>query len=106
MVNREAFQSQLAAAILLAPCMPNGIPLVGYNELETKHASMAPLISVLADIVLTTCVRPSDPSPQAHGRLHEVLYETNTNQSASAPVERYRQDTESTNWHLYPPLTR
>ncbi len=36
-----------------------GIPLIGYHELDLKDASAAPLISILADMLLTQCTRPA-----------------------------------------------
>jgi hypothetical protein len=66
MPDPESFRAQLAAAVVTAPRTPNGIPLIGYNQLEIKDANAAPLISVLADIVLAACAQPLLTLPQAY----------------------------------------
>jgi hypothetical protein len=43
-----------------------GIPLIGFDQLDLKDASAAPLISVLADIILSTCVTASAVVPETH----------------------------------------
>jgi hypothetical protein len=37
----------------------DGIPLIGYDQLDLKEASAAPLISILADILISQCTRPA-----------------------------------------------
>ena len=58
MSDRETFRAWLDQATAKAPCL-NDIPLIGFDQLDLKMASAAPLISALADIVEATCVRPT-----------------------------------------------
>jgi hypothetical protein len=60
------FHSWLATATDGAPRTPNGIPLIGYDQLDLQDASAAPLISALADIIEATCVRAAPVVPMTH----------------------------------------
>ncbi len=59
MSDTTSFRAQLDQAIAWSPRTANGIPLLGYDELDLKDSQAAPLISVLADIIEATCVLPA-----------------------------------------------
>jgi len=59
MIDRESFLTQLDQAIAEAPRTQGGIPLIGAEQLDLRDAQVAPLISLLADLIEATCVLPT-----------------------------------------------
>ena len=49
--------AELNQIIADAPYSINGIPLIDLDQLHLRDAQAAPLIAVLADIILSTCVQ-------------------------------------------------
>ncbi len=64
--DQHVFRAWLEQATANAPCTPGGVPLIDYDQLDLADASAAPLISVLADIIEATCLRPSFAVPETH----------------------------------------
>jgi hypothetical protein len=56
-IDPQAFRAWLETAIGDDPRTPGDIPLIGVDQLHLRDAQAAPLIAVLADIILSTCVQ-------------------------------------------------
>lgn len=65
MKSTTNFTHDMHTAISTAKRTTNSIPLIGLADTNTKEAQVAALISVLADMIESTCVR-SSAMPTTH----------------------------------------
>jgi hypothetical protein len=67
-MSEASFRAWLDQVSAEAPRTATGIPLIGFDQLDLKDASAAPLISVLADIIQAACVQPT-AVPMTHANV-------------------------------------
>jgi hypothetical protein len=65
MNDPAAFRTWLDQATITAPRSPDGIPLIGLDQLDLKEANAAALVNAMADIIVATCSHTALAMPAA-----------------------------------------